>query len=270
MQIKINIVIFAQHINFTKLCRNNHHQTPLKTKKNKPTTTPKTYSISEITKQYKELNKNLSIALDQISIIYEAEYLEESDIELFKKLDINFVNLPIAKDEVDLHGDSIYISIFETLFEESLEKAKDFFCFYHPDFWIIRLEECNKLFIKVGLEVSFMLKFFNTLYNTLKEISYLSESDTKESTEIMDDYETPEILDFLDFDNTITTATKITDLKERINFYHNEIAARELFNIQHGSESEFVELCNDFIKKCNQAIQITTTQLNNLIQKNKA
>ncbi|MFT3754043.1 MAG: hypothetical protein QM800_14590 [Paludibacter sp.] len=229
---------------------------------NKVSAEPQTYTISEITAEYKILNENLVTALDQFELIFETGYLESSDIKLFKKLDITFEKRSIDAAEIDTHGESIFESILETVFEESLEKARLLFGFDDPGFWYIKQDSYNKVIIKTGVEVSFVLKFFNRLFNTLIYITDLCEYIIPNEFESFESVDAADSLSFYDFDETVRKAKKITDLRDKLNYYHSEIAEKELFAVQHDDEPYILELCREFIHKCNLAIDITENHLN--------
>lgn len=220
-----------------------------------------TYSISEITARYKELNENLVTALDQLDIIFDTEYMDSSDIKIFTELDITFEELIINADEIRTHGELIYSSILETVFEESLDKAKKLFGFNDSDYWYTKLESYNKLIIKIGVEVSLVLNFLNKLFTTLRIIILqcdLSENDELDGFDTFNDADT---MYYFDFDKIVKKANKIIDLQERLNFYHNEIAEKNLYAVQYNEDSFVVEMCTDFTHRCNRAIEITENLL---------
>lgn len=221
-----------------------------------------TYSISEITAEYKKLNENLVAALDQLEIIFDAEYLDSSDIEMFIELNITFKELAINTDELKTHGGSIFESILETVFEESLEKAKKLFGFEDTNFWFIKLDSYNKLIIKIGVEVSFTLKFIKRLFNTLITIARLCDFSQDEISERFENLNDAETMSFFDFEETVKKASKIADLRDRLNYYHSEIAEKELYSVQYNDDSFVLELCENFTYKCNRAIEITENHLN--------
>ncbi len=229
---------------------------------NKVSVEPQTYSISEITAEYKKLNENLVIALDQLDLIFETEYLDSSDIEMFIELNITFKELAINADELKTHGESIFESILETVFEESLEKAKKLFGYEDTNFWFIKLDSYNKLIIKIGVEVSFMLKFIKRLFNTLVTIAQLCNLNENDDLGRFDAFNDADIISFFDFEETVKEASKIADLRERLNYYHSEIAEKELYCVQYNDDSFVLALCKSFTHKCNRAIEITENHLN--------
>jgi hypothetical protein len=223
-----------------------------------------TYSISEITAKYKCLNYELVNALDLLLMIKQSESIDNSHIVLFKKANIHFEELFIEKEELSLHGELIYLNIFEAVFEESLEKATDFFQFTCSDFWCAKLDEFNKLIIKIGVEVSFMLKFVSKLCNTLTTIASRCDFITSNDFDYVMNIDELNLIDSCDFDLKSRQAMEIPDLKKRIKFYYDEIATKELFCVGKPEESFETDLCENFIFNCHQAIQITTKQLNNI------
>jgi hypothetical protein len=221
----------------------------------------KAYTISEITEKYKKLNEDLVFALDQFDIIFENEYLDSSDIKIFIELDITFEELTINAEEIRTHGELIYTSILETVFEESLDKAKKLFGFNDSDFWYIKLESYNKLIIKIGVEVSFVLKFLNKLFNTLRIITQLCDLSENNELERFEKFDFADTMNYFDFDEIVKKANKITDLQDRLNFYHNEIAEKELHAVQYNEDSFVLDMCTEFTHKCNRAIEITENLL---------
>jgi hypothetical protein len=220
------------------------------------------YSISEITAKYKKLNEDLVDALDQLNMIFNVELLDSSDIKIFKKLNITFKKLQINEDELNTHGESIFTQIIETVFEESIDKAKELFSFNDPDFWYIKLDVYNKLIIKIGVEVSFTLKFLNELFNSLITIASLSECVLDDESDRFNAYNDADTMNYFDFEETVKKAIKIIDLQDRLNFYHSEIAEKELYGVQYNEDSFVLEMCTDFTHRCNRAIEITENLLN--------
>lgn len=218
------------------------------------------YSISEITAKYKILNKNLVEAMDIIDLIYDTEIVDEDDFNTLNSLDLHFQRYQIQEIELNLHGDSIFRNIIESLFEESMLKANNFFDGYDPNYWEIKSDETINIIIKNGVKVTAILAFWKLLYYSLTQICYLGEFhflDDREPLNINFDL----IHESYDFSETVKHANQIVDLNDRIDFYQNEIARKELICLQLDKNEVIFRLSTDFINKCTKAIEITTNQL---------
>lgn len=218
------------------------------------------YSISEITAKYKILNQDLVEAMDILDIIKKTEIVAKGDFTSLNKLDIYFQKYQIHEIELNLHGDSIFRNITESLFEESILKANDFFGGYDPNFWVYKYDEIINIIIKNGVEVTAFLALWKLLYYSLTQICYTGQFhylDEREYTNI--NYGL--ILENYDFSEFVKDATKISDLNDRIVFYEAEIARKELICLQVDKNEIIINQCTDFINKCTKAIEITTNQL---------
>jgi hypothetical protein len=220
-----------------------------------------TYTISEITAIYKKQNNDLLEALEIFTIINYSHYTDQNDINKLKKLNLAFILLTINDLELKTHGESIVTNILNTIFNEALESAEELFECAEPDYWEIKYESIVNIIIKNDVDVSSMLYLFNLLYKSLKAINHLSlYYYFKENT--CSGYINSDILsENINFNIVAVEAKKYTNLNERINFYHSEIAAKELICIRE-DENELINYeCREFINKCCKAIEITKNQL---------
>lgn len=198
--------------------------------------------------------------MDIFKIIFETDIADKRDFTSLNKLDLYFQKYQIHEIELNLHGDSIFRNIIESLFEESMLKANDFFDGYDPNYWEIKSDETINIIIKNGVKVTAILAFWKLLYYSLTQICYLGEFhflDDREPLNINFDL----IHESYDFSETVKYANQIVDLNDKIDFYQNEIARKELICLQLDKNEIIFRLSTDFISKCTKAIEITANQL---------
>lgn len=223
-----------------------------------------TYSISEITAKYKKLNTDLVEALEIFTIIFSSQHADSTDIKALKKLNLVFENLVINEIELKIYGQTIYTNIMETVFEDALDNAKVLFGYCDPCFWESKYETIVNIIIMNDVDVSNMLLLFKLLYESLKTINRLSlyyYLEENHCTNINFDI----IVENYNFNITVEDANKYADLKERINFYHSEIATKELICVREDKNKLLNDQCREFIDKCYKAIEITENQLKKTI-----
>ena len=221
-----------------------------------------TYTISEIAERYRILNENFCLAIHILSEIRDNNSVDESQLNQLKELDIEFEELEMNDEELAIHGECIMLDVLESQFEDALKMAVEFYNSPNIKIWHIEFNKINKLIIKLGFEVSYLLKFNNMLFSSFKlldeyaGLSYHQPFILEESNK--------KIYNLCNFDITNASALAISNLKERIKYYHNEIASKELYCIENSYNSFEIDICKGFIAKCKKAIDITTNQLNNI------
>ena len=61
-------------------------------------------------------------------------------------------------EEIQIHGDSLYQIILDSVFTELMTSACDFYGQFNSDFWFSAYDKGNTIIIKNGIFVSEMLK----------------------------------------------------------------------------------------------------------------
>ena len=218
---------------------------------------PKTFTISEITAKYKKQNNDLVEALEVFESISSIEFADVNDIRALKKLNLSFIKYPINELEISIHGEGIYINILETLFRKTLNKATKLFGYSNSNYWGPMYENIQNTIIQNDVDVSHMLILFRQLYESLIEINHLCIYYYLEDEHCCSIVNFDIIAENFDFNIAVEEANKFADLKERINFYHREIATKELICVREDENKVLIDECRSFINKCYKAIEIT-------------
>lgn len=218
------------------------------------------YSVTEITEMYRKTNEELSEAFNIFINIYNTVTVTENDYKKLSKLNLNFVTLEMNYEEIQIHGDSLYQIILDSVFTELMTSACDFYGQYNSDFWFSAYDKGNKIIIKNGIFVSEMLKLYDTFYRSLSTINQLMEFAI-----VDDDPEFDEFIEFTpgNFDAVYYTIKSMNSVEEKINYLNNEITEKELICLRIRKDSEFHKELQNFISNCKSAVEILSRDIQN-------
>jgi hypothetical protein len=216
------------------------------------------YTIAELTGEYRKLNQNLKAALQIFVKIHETWMVDENDYSDLAKLNLNFVQLNVVKEELEMLGFSILESIINTIFLDLMCLANEFYGSEDAENWEQVNYEVKQIIIRNGINDSGMLKLYHKFYLSLVNISKLMEF-----TIYDDDPEYNEYFQYMpvDFETTMTKLRSIKNIQDKINYLNNEIKDKELICIQVREDTNFFSVLQTFIMKCKQALDILTRDI---------
>ena len=223
--------------------------------------TEKNYTISEATEIYKALNKNLMEALQIFKKLYDNKSLDENDLKVLTGLDMEYKEILIIKDELAIHSETIYVSILETVFSELMEEVCLFYKSYDAEYWEPVQEDGIRLIISNGYEVSKFLALFNKFFYSLAAINQFSEMYLLAPEDKRNDFEYNYTLESINISETLGRMNYIKDVSKKIEFLKKEIIEKELTLLKISSDSKYYKKLQEYISKCQKAIEIISKQL---------
>lgn len=212
------------------------------------------FSMSIATIEYKRMNAIFVEAMNRITRIVETEDLTADDRYWFREQEIYYCDLNIDYIDIEQYGDELKKMILKATLTETYEMAIQFFDNPVTGYWDQKLEDYKIHFIRLDNGSTIMLEYMDTLKRELEELC-------KDYQFFVLNRNYIPILDYLDFHEVLIPANEETDLQKQKQMYVNAISEAGMAGLSIEMDAEEQIKYQEFIRKCNKAIEIIDFQL---------
>ena len=218
-------------------------------------------NLNDLIEINKLMNDELLLAMDKIEQIVLNHEMSDEDLEWFKASYANYYSSRLSPAILLEYGADIHINIIEATLSQTIDRTLLFFGNYDNEEWPVKINEYKIEFIRLGIEVEFMLGFISNLAQSLNnlvneyQMLVYNEMDTAVS-------------DIFKFWRIIGIAEKEPELLKGRQIYVDAIAECNMYCLTMDVEQQEEVQRQLFVEKCQKAIAVIDTQLKNTLLPN--
>ncbi len=214
------------------------------------------YTIQEVMEEYRHVNEGFIKAMDLLMFIFGTMQVNEDDINYLKSIEYYYHNRKLIRKDTRFFDVDVFKNILEATLSDTIEKAKKFFG-NSVESWDEAANKYRSLAFKISdLYYKNLIRQVDNLLSNLKDL-------------YADFYnENNEFKNWFTFSDILTEAQDYADLVERKKFINRIIVDCKEFCLKQEYFKVNKEDELDFLRKCQELIDLIDFQIQNDIPAN--